>query len=473
MPRLQWLIVPLSVLCLQASAQVVGPRPPANPSVGLDGAASMHGDTASSDTTPLAGPGEGGVDINAHNFLSACPTILVRSDGKPFVLCTDMLTRKPVVRLLKRRNGNQKASMTLDAGSLLGGVYAFIDQQDRLVMVDGNQQLLRIAAVKTTNWFGQTSWSLVVDEQADLSSAVTGYCGGAGCDAVVSLSAGANGVVWFATQHALVGTFNPATGVIHTLTLAAGERIDNSFSTTANGRAAIATNQALYGLDQGDLEQPVLRWRQAYDAGSARKPGQLSQGTGATPTFFGPVLGTEYVTITDNADAIESLIVRRSDNGALVCQLPVFDSNNRGTENSPIGLGNTVIVASTYGYPYPAVPEGAGPAVPESADFVGGMTRVDIDASGCHIAWKNTVRSAAVPKLSTFDGYLYTIERKPGLLSDSYYFTVIDPDSGAVLRQSKTGGGFFADTLQMAGNAGRDGVYWQGTISGVVRIAPQ
>ncbi len=468
------LALPVLLLSALVSAQpLIGPRPVANPHVGLDGAASMHGDTSSSDTTPLPGPGAGAVDVIAHNFLSACPTILVRSDGKPLVLCTDMLTRKPVVRLLKRRNGEQKASLTLEAGSLLGGVYAFIDQHDRLVMVDGNQQLLRIDAKKKSGWFGTSWWELFIDQQVDLSAAVTGPCGGGDCDAVVSLSAGANGVVWFATRQARVGTYNPATGTLHSFLLAADERIDNSFSTTAGGRAAIATNRALYGLTQDALDAPRLQWRAPYDAGSARKPGQLSHGTGATPTFFGPVEGNEYVTITDNADRGVSLIVRRSDSGALVCQTPVFDANNDGTENSAIGLGNSVIVASTYGYPYPAVPEGAGPAVPENADFVGGMTRIDITDSGCSTVWKNTVRSAAVPKYSSFDGYLYTMEHKKGLLADSYHFTVLDPQTGAVLKQTQTGAGFFADSLQMAGNAGLDGVFWQGTVSGVVRVAPR
>ena len=38
------------------------------------------------------------------------------------------------------------ALLELEQGSLLGGVYAYLDSRDRLVMVDGRQRLLRIRA---------------------------------------------------------------------------------------------------------------------------------------------------------------------------------------------------------------------------------------------------------------------------------------------------------------------------------------
>jgi hypothetical protein len=40
------------------------------------------------------------------------------------------------------------------------------------------------------------------------------------------------------------------------------------------------------------------------------------------------------------------------------------------------------------------------------------------------------------------------------------------------MKQTRIGSGLFSDTLQMAGNIGINGVYWQGTLSGIVRIAP-
>ena len=169
---------------------------------------------------------------------------------------------------------------------------------------------------------------------------------------------------------------------------------------TAPGGTAVATDHALYLLRAG----PRIVWRRDYERGSARKPGQLSRGTGSTPTFFGPRTGWEYLTVVDNADGTEHLRVWGSRRGRPACDVPV----TIGSENSPIGAGRTVIVASTYGYPYPATPDDAGPAVPATAPFTGGMTRVGTTAD---------------------------------------------------------------DTLQLAGTPGPGGVLWQGTITGLLRIA--
>ena len=391
----------------------------AGPDVGSTGAACMHGDMESSDTTPLSGPGFSDAQVDSHNFLSACPTILVRSDGYPFVLSTSILTRSPVARILDPETGNEMGHLSLNAGSLLGGVYAYLDSQDRLVMVDGDQNLIRIKARRKKTISG-SKWSLFIEESLSLLS-VTDHCGSDDCDAVVSINAGADGTLWFVTQQAVAGIVSPETSSIQTLKLGIDERIDNSFSTTSDGRAAIVTNKALYLLKQQEDNTPQVIWRHEYDNGSARKPGQLSHGSGSTPTFFGPVTGTDYVTITDNADNCISLIVRDAQNGSLLCQKEIFTCGvNSGTENSAIGIGNTVIVASTYGYTYPKLPEGAEVSIPEDADFVGGMVRVDLgecpeapsSCLPCKIVWENTVRSVAVPKLSTGDGYIYTVERQ-------------------------------------------------------------
>lgn len=230
-------------------------------------------------------------------------------------------------------------------------------------------------------------------------------------------------------------------------------------------------------IQRGEDGQPQIQWRAAYDSGSHRKPGQLSKGTGATPTFFGPLTGSEYLMITDNNDVQTSLLVYKTKGAELICQYPLFTAGSSGTENSAIGIGASVIVASTYGYPDPKVPDG----VPAKADFAAGMLRIDLhqDESGWDLVWQNSLRSSAVPKLSTADNLIYTVERR-GLmnkaksgLADSFYFTALDPETGATLYQKRIGGGFFSDTLQMAGNIGKDRVYCQGTVGGIIRIGPK
>ncbi|MFF0561752.1 hypothetical protein [Streptomyces sp. NPDC004266] len=82
--------------------------------------------------------------------------------------------------------------------------------------------------------------------------------------------------------------------------ISTGEGVQNSIS-TAPGRTAVATDHALSPLSAAPDGTPVVEWRAPYDRRPARKPGQLSWGTGTTPSFFGPEHGTEFVTIVDNA----------------------------------------------------------------------------------------------------------------------------------------------------------------------------
>lgn len=190
-------------------------------------------------------------------------------------------------------------------------------------------------------------------------------------------------------------------------------------------------------------------------------------------TYFGPTNGYDYLTIVDSADNHVSLLVYRTATGALVCSHPVLTSGGPGSENSPIGVGNSVFVASTYGYPYPQVPEGAGPAVPESAPFTGGMTRVDVSSSGCRTVWDNVLRSSAVPHISTADGLLYTVLRQ-GLNTttplDGFTFAAINPQNGQVLRMQSIPGTIVDDTLQMSGLITKRRHYLQGTLSGIIRV---
>lgn len=469
-------------LLISLPAIALLPRPTANPEVGLDGAATMHSDTYSSDTTPLVGPlgnGSNAVKSKSVALAAACPTSLIRSDGHPLVLCTNMFGLNPVVHILNKNTGLSMAKLNLPAGSLLGGVYAYLDNQDRLVMVDGQHNLVKVKAWLDTRRIIKR-WKVTVDESVSLASAVNDHCGG-DCDSVVSINAGGQGDIWFATKQGLVGIYDGLNASIKTIKLNAGEEIHNSFSNTLEGQAGIATNEALYLIQRDENGQPKIQWRAGYDSGSHRKPGQLSKGTGATPTFFGPLTASEYLMITDNNDDQASLLVYKTDSAELICKYPLFNAGSSGTENSAIGIGHSVVVASTYGYPYPKVPDGVPAAIPANADFAAGMVRVDLhqDESGCKKVWQNSLRSSAVPKLSTADNLIYTVERR-GLmnkakagLADSFYFTSIDPDTGTTLYQKRIGGGFFSDTLQMAGNIGEGRVYWQGTVGGMIRISPK
>lgn len=446
-----------------------GSLPPANPHLGPPGTATMHGDAESSDATLFAGPGTGNIDSDFRELAAACPTILQGADGMPQALCTKIIDRAPTVFLLDPGTGQPLASLDLTKGSLLGGVYAYLDSSDRMVTVDGSGQLLRIGHRKDGD-----DWKVFVETKTDIAQAVTGHCGGGDCDAVSSVMPDFDGRVWFATDNAAAGYSDPATGAARSIVLGSGEKVANSISTAPEG-VSIATTHALYLVDVDETGGPRIVWRQAYDRGPARKPGQLSWGTGATPTFFGPGSGTEYVAITDNAVPKENLLVFDTASGDPVCSVPAV----KGTENSPIGSGNSLFVADTYGYPYPAVPEGAGDSDPAQAPFTGGMVRVDVTGSGCQVKWTNDALSAAVPRLSVADGKIYTVTRHTIIptgsvgVTDSFRYAVIDAATGRIDTEKLIGATAVHNTLQMVGTISPDRTLYQGTMSGLFRIAPR
>ncbi|MFF8804673.1 NHL repeat-containing protein [Streptomyces omiyaensis] len=462
-------VLALTAAVPAGAAPTAVPTPPHHPYAGPDGTATMHGDTGSSDTTPLAGPGAGALASKRTALASACPTVLVGADGHPVVLCTPIFGQVPTVHLLDPSTGDSLTSLALTKGSLLGGVYAYLDDRDRLVVVDGSGSLLRVGHHRDASG----AWRFSVDQRLPLGDAVP-----AG-DAVTGLSPDWQGRVWFATGGGVVGLADDRTGRVTTLRLPAGERVANSISTAPEGTAVTSTH-ATYLLTADADGTPRIAWRQAYDRGQARKPGLLSWGSGSTPTFLGPGTGTEWVAIVDNADTTVRLKVYRTSDGSEVCSSPVLRAaGGPGSENSPVGAGTSVYVAGTYGYPYPALPDGAGSSVPSSADFAGGLTRVDVrpDGTGCAVVWDNALRSAAVPKLSTATHTLHTVLRDPVIpgtkgtsLLDPYRYAQIDPETGRVLRAKQVGIGSLYDTLQMAGTVAPDGAYLQGTVTGVLRI---
>lgn len=142
---------------------------------------------------------------------SACPTVLVGADGYPVALCTPIFGQVPTVHLLDPDDGSSLTTLQLTKGSLLGGVYAYIDHQDRLVVADGSRSLLRVGHHRD----GEGRWSLTVDRSLSLASVIPEG------DAVTGLAPDWDGRVWFATGGGVVGTADDTTGTVKALTLPA------------------------------------------------------------------------------------------------------------------------------------------------------------------------------------------------------------------------------------------------------------
>lgn len=450
-----------------------------NPYLGINSLATMHGDAQSSDVTPFAGPGDPGVGgtwkVTFTNHWAACPTILAGQDGYIQALMTQFLgsdakLRKPKLAIIEPASGAQLGAMEIPTGALLGGVYAYLDAGSNLVMVDGTNALTWIS-------HSQDGMKVWVSRRIDLTDAMKLEPK----DHVVGIVPDWHGRIWVASERGVVGLIDPKRNVVRLTKLqqySPTERIDNSISACPQG-VSIITSYAIYMLGaDASTSKPRIIWSHSYDRGTKQKPGQLSHGSGATATFFGPN-GSDYVMLSDNADRQEKLIVYRSADGSAVGEGPLFTPGASGTENSMIGVQNSIVGACTFGYPYAQYPD-TKPAY--RAQVAPGMERWDVndDASGITLKWRNNgIYSAAVPRLSTADNLIYTCERPRGpagvLTGPVVYACAIDMDSGRVVHRQRLprlanllAGG---DPSQMVGVIDKHGVWWQGTIGGIYRIS--
>lgn len=450
-----------------------------NPYLGINSLATMHGDAQSSDATPFAGPGDPGVGgtwkVTFTNHWAACPTILASQDGYIQALMTQFLgsdakLRKPKLAIIEPASGAQLGAMEIPTGALLGGVYAYLDADSNLVMVDGTNALTWIS-------HSQDGMKVWVSRRIDLTDAMKLEPK----DHVVGIVPDWHGRIWVASERGVVGLADPKRNVVRLTKLqqySPTERIDNSISACPQG-VSIITSHGIYMLGaDASTSKPRTIWSHSYDRGTKQKPGQLSHGSGATATFFGPN-GSDYVMLSDNGDRQEKLIVYRSADGSMVGEGPLFTPGASGTENSMIGVQNSIVGACTFGYPYAQYPD-TKPAY--RAQVAPGMERWDVndDASGITLKWRNNgIYSAAVPRLSTADNLIYTCERPRGpagvLTGPVVYACAIDMDSGRVVHRQRLprlanllAGG---DPSQMVGVIDKHGVWWQGTIGGIYRIS--
>lgn len=450
-----------------------------NPYLGINSLATMHGDAQSSDATPFAGPGDPGVGgswkVTFTNHWAACPTILAGQDGYIQALMTQFLgsdakLRKPKLAIIEPASGAQLGAIEIPTGALLGGVYAYLDADSNLVMVDGTNALTWIS-------HSQDGMKVWVSRRIDLTDAMKLEPK----DHVVGIVPDWHGRIWVASERGVVGLIDPKRSVVRLTKLqqySPTERIDNSISACPQG-VSIITSYGIYMLGaDASTSKPRIIWSHSYDRGTKQKPGQLSHGSGATATFFGPN-GSDYVMLSDNGDRQEKLIVYRSADGSAVGEGPLFTPGASGTENSMIGVQNSIVGACTFGYPYAQYPD-TKPAY--RAQVAPGMERWDVndDASGITLKWRNNgIYSAAVPRLSTADNLIYTCERPRGpagvLTGPVVYACAIDMDSGRVVHRQRLprlanllAGG---DPSQMVGVIDKHGVWWQGTIGGIYRIS--
>jgi outer membrane protein assembly factor BamB len=260
---------------------------------------------------------------------------------------------------------------------------------------------------------------------------------------------------------------NPNTGNTVVLCLDK-EEIQNSFAIDRNG-AYIVSDHALYGiLIDTVTDQPSMAWRETYERASLKKTGSLTLGSGTTPTL----LGEKYVAITDNADPqIHILVYRREmdfSGQRLICKVPVFEAGKSATDNSLIGVGNSLIVENNYGYDlFTNMQFGRTGA--------GGITRVDFSekTGKAEVVWSNpTISQTTVPKISLANGlvYVYAKDSSVGRGIDAFYLTAIDFETGETKFEILTGTGVSYDNNWAPITLGTDNSAYIGVLRGLVKV---
>jgi hypothetical protein len=277
------------------------------------------------------------------------------------------------------------------------------------------------------------------------------------------------GRLWFATRKSgLVGVFDPTQEKVLGF-LELGEEIANSFAITADS-AYVVTTKAMYRLAADPDGVPQIVWRSEYKNINGKKPGQLSPGSGTSPTILD---GGKYVAIADNAEQMHIVVYRTAgpNEKRVVCEVPVFESGAGATEDSLIGLGRSLIVANEYGS------DNNNPTKPS----VPGIARVDIDANGkgCSLVWTNDQVAAPQvgPKMSTKTGLVYFFTRKYDKSAmvyeyglDVYYWTAVDFRTGEIVWEQQVGTGSLFNSYVPGPAIGPTGALYVGAYGGLISI---
>ena len=457
-----------------------------HPGLAAVGNGTMHADGFQSDTHAAAGPIGTALQVRSRTAGNGtprqCATFVFRSDGKPVSLCGGaagfriVMLDPETLGLLAQYNmpirpSSFEALVKRDIGIVMGdssgGAYLFLDAEDRVVFGNSRNEIVRLRTERDGD-----AWRFIEDAKWDLSSHFPHNClnydnwrPSGECDKITTVMPDHQGRYWWVTRNGRVGTLDPATGNVAVIAL--GEEIQNAIA--MDSRAIyIVSDHAQYAFNAGPDGKPVALWREPYDRGSSRKIGSINQGSGTTPTL----LGSRYITYTDNADPQMNLIVLRRGELApgetrQICKLPLFKPGASTTDNSMIGFDRSIIVENNFGYTNAF-------AHKDWSSVAGGVVRVDIraDESGCDIVWESPLKvPSVVAKLSAANGiaYYYSFDEN-GTDTPDWSVVGLDFATGKQVLKIPTGRGKAYDNNWSAIAIAPDGDLYVGTTRGLVQV---
>ena len=436
-------------------------RVPRHPYMARNGRSNIHDDAYMTDAYKWPGPLGRRMRVRSTFHSAECAstafdrrdrivTICVGLEGPKLVLIDpDTLATKAAMPLPPR---SSSGTGTTPFNDFAGGGYFYLDHRDRAVIPTNTRQIWVVRHRKVAG-----NWEFQVVRQYNVAPELNPNEG------IVSALPDWRGRIWFVTTRGFVGSIARRTGKMRGMRLR-DEVIANSFAVDKRG-VFIVSDHALYRFESGRRRGPKVVWRRRYDRGKRLKPGQVSIGSGTTPTL----IGSRYVAITDNADPRMHVVVyRRSarSDGRKICSEPVFRRRRGATDNSLIAVGRSLIVENNYGYSGPGQTQGGESTAP-------GIARVKFSKRGrCRTVWVNRSRApSVVPKVSLRTGLVYTYtkpRRKAG--DDPWYFTAISYRTGKTVFKRLAGEGLGYNNNYAPITLDRKGRAYVGAIGGLVQL---
>jgi hypothetical protein len=434
-----------------ARAQPISLTVPQHPGLAPNGRSSMHDDGWATDSYQGAGPLGRDPEVTTSWYgLEECATLAFDTLGRLIALCGNR--SGPVLHVLDPDTMRPLDTFDLPDRQesdrqlwedLCGGAYFYLDAEGRAVVATTDRRVLTI-----------DSDGLRQVDEADLGDVVPED------DCLVALLPDWDGDTWYVTQDGRVGV---AAGSGDPAPLDLDGEIANSIAADDTG-VYLVTTEALYKVALDAEGHPAVTWQTTYDNAGEKKPGQLSAGSGTTPT----VLPSGLVAITDNAEPQMHVQFYAADDGHLVCEAAVFGKGESASDNSLVAVGDaSVVVENNYGYQGPwSTTAGRAPT--------GGLARVDADpATGeCTVGWRSDeVAPTSVAKVSLATGLVYAYTTRPSWWGVSaWYLTAIDARTGETAFSVRTGTGTLFNNHYAAVTLGRDGSAYVATLGGMVRV---
>jgi len=297
------------------------------------------------------------------------------------------------------------------------------------------------------------------------------------------------GNIWFTTAQAVVGYITPS-GTVRWANLN-----DPAFNTDTSGQEAIANSHAidegdsidgtsgvyilsthkLYRFRTGSDGIPKMVWKAAYDRGPDIKSGQVSFGSGTSPTVF-KMNNRRFVTIADNAQTMNVNVYRAEANllpgeQRLFAQVKPFGQNALvSDENSLIVAasadGRSVDIYAENNWGNDNFQSTLGTAVTQP-----GFARMNLQPDGQFVvaSVNNTIAvPSLVSKLSLPSNVVYTYNKA----ADGWYLTGLDAtDLTKVRFTNRVGDGLIRyNNFYASLSLDADGeTVWLGTAFGLMR----